>query len=114
MLCSNSLDTGHLNSLQNQHVFQNNVLLKLYNKPSSPSVFRELVENNSNVFGEETDGKDTEDPQPQVARNDDLGEIYCDGIGDIPFDCVPSRYSLELQDNSIEIFSSNPPRLAKL
>ncbi|KAI4351602.1 hypothetical protein L6164_005946 [Bauhinia variegata] len=108
-LRSNSFNTEYLNSPQKQDIFQTRASLN--KKSSSPSalgillrssVFRELVEKNTNVSGEETDVEDVKDPQPQVAGDDDLGGIYYDGIDDIPFVCDPNIYSLELQDNSTQ------------
>ncbi|KAK7295333.1 hypothetical protein RJT34_18239 [Clitoria ternatea] len=64
------------------------------NKSTSPtalglllrsSLFRELVEKNSNVTGDETDGEViTKDQQQQIASDDDyFGGIFYDSIGDI-------------------------------
>ncbi|KAG4925784.1 Ethylene-responsive transcription factor WRI1 [Glycine soja] len=80
------------------------------NKSSSPtalglllrsSLFRELVEKNSNVSGEEADGEVTKDQQPQLASDDDLDGIFFDSFGDIPFVCDPTRYNLELQERDL-------------
>ncbi|XP_020213489.1 AP2-like ethylene-responsive transcription factor At1g16060 [Cajanus cajan] len=80
------------------------------NKSSSPtalslllrsSLFRELVEKNSIVSGDEGDGEVTKDQQPQIASDDELGGIFYDNIGDIPFVCDPNRYNLELQERDL-------------
>ena len=80
------------------------------NKSSSPtalglllrsSLFRELVEKNSNVSGEEDDGEATKDQQTQIATDDDLGGIFFDSFSDIPFVCDPNRYDLELQERDL-------------
>ncbi|KAG5013900.1 hypothetical protein JHK86_026161 [Glycine max] len=80
------------------------------NKSSSPtalglllrsSLFRELVEKNSNVSGEEADGEATKDQQTQIATDDDLGGIFFDSFSDIPFVCDPNRYDLELQERDL-------------
>jgi len=65
------------------------------------SLFRELVEKNSNVSGDEADGEVGKGEQPQMASDDDLGGIFFDSIGDIPFVCDPSRYNLELQERDL-------------
>ncbi|KAG4937392.1 hypothetical protein JHK85_052311 [Glycine max] len=80
------------------------------NKSSSPtalglllrsSLFRELVEKNSNVSGEEADGEVTKDQQPQIASDDDLDGIFFNSFGDIPFVCDSTRYNLEFQEREL-------------
>lgn len=61
------------------------------------SIFRELVEKNSNVSEDETDG-DEKKNQHDVGCEDDFGGIFYDGIGDIPFICSSNRQSIELQE----------------
>ncbi|BAT83396.1 hypothetical protein VIGAN_04053700 [Vigna angularis var. angularis] len=66
------------------------------------SLFRELVEKNSNVSGDEADdGEVRKSEQPQIASDDDLGGIFFDSIGDIPFVCDLNRYNLELQERDL-------------
>jgi len=66
------------------------------------SLFRELVKKNSSVSGDEADdGEVTKGEQPQIGSDDDLGGIFFDSIGDIPFVCDPNRYNLELQERDL-------------
>ncbi|XP_014496860.1 AP2-like ethylene-responsive transcription factor At1g16060 [Vigna radiata var. radiata] len=104
-----SLDS--LNSPVGQENFGNKPYPFSSSKSSSPtalglllrsSLFRELVEKNSNVSGDEADdGEVTKSEQPQIASDDDLGGIFFDSIGDIPFVCDPNRYNLELQERDL-------------
>ncbi|XP_027351406.1 AP2-like ethylene-responsive transcription factor At1g16060 [Abrus precatorius] len=102
-----------INSPVKQENFGNNAYQFSSNKSSSPtalglllrsSLFRELVEKNSNVggvSGDEADGEVTKDQQAQLASDDDLGGIFYDSIGDIPFVCDPNRYNLELEERDL-------------
>lgn len=105
--------SDYLNSPQKQQVFNTKNPLSTCNKSSSTptalglllrsSIFRELVEKNSNTSAEEdeTDGGDDHQPksQPQVGSEDDeYGGILYDGINDIPFVCSSNRDSIELQE----------------
>ncbi|TKY65214.1 Ethylene-responsive transcription factor WRI1 [Spatholobus suberectus] len=103
-----SLDS--LDSPVKQENFGNKTYQFSSNKSSSPtalglllrsSLFRELVEKNSNVSVDEADGEVTKDQQPQIASDDELGGIFYDSIGDIPFVCDPNRYNLELQERDL-------------
>ncbi|CAL2244623.1 unnamed protein product [Prunus armeniaca] len=53
------------------------------------SIFRELVQKNSNFSEDEsTDGEETKDqPQAGLGSDDEFGGIFYDGIGDNPFAC---------------------------
>ncbi|CAL9003318.1 unnamed protein product [Prunus brigantina] len=79
-----------------QEVIGSSIPLNTGSKSSSPttlglilqsSIFRELVQKNSNFSEDEsTDGEETKD-QPQVGSDDEFGGIFYDGIGDNPFAC---------------------------
>ena len=109
-LHSSSFNPENLNSPEKQEVFVNKTYRFWSNKSSSPtalglllrsSLFRELVEKNSNVSGDETDEEVTKDQQQHIARDDELGGIFNDGNGNIPFVCDPNRYNLQLQDRDL-------------
>ncbi|KAK4393076.1 Ethylene-responsive transcription factor WRI1 [Sesamum angolense] len=68
------------------------------------SVFRELVEKNSNVSEEETDGENNRN-LIRVGSEDEYGGLFCDGSEDIPF-AVSSGHSIELQEH--HHFDYNP------
>ncbi|XP_060672498.1 AP2-like ethylene-responsive transcription factor At2g41710 [Ziziphus jujuba] len=105
----------YLNSPQNQQVFETKLPLNTSNKSSSSptalgillrsSIFRELVQKNSNISEEEdTDGGDDQQlkSQPQVGSDDDkYGGMFCDGISDIPFVCSSNEESVELQEREL-------------
>ncbi|KAL0350925.1 UNVERIFIED_CONTAM: AP2-like ethylene-responsive transcription factor [Sesamum radiatum] len=69
------------------------------------SVFRELVEKNSNVSEEETDGENNRN-LIQVGSEDEYGGLFCDGSEDIPFAVSSSGHSIELQEH--HHFDYNP------
>ncbi|XP_028104692.1 AP2-like ethylene-responsive transcription factor At1g79700 [Camellia sinensis] len=82
-----------LNFPQKQEVIERKFPVSKYAESSSPtalglllrsSVFKELVEKNSNVFEDEIDGEDTKH-QLQMGRDDEYARILYDGNGDIPF-----------------------------
>ncbi|KAF7819679.1 AP2-like ethylene-responsive transcription factor [Senna tora] len=107
-LQSNSL-TDYLNSPRLQDAFESKNPLISGNKSSSPSalglllrssIFRELVKKNSNMSADETDGEDTKDQQ--LAGDGELGGIFYEGIGDVPYVCDPNRYTLELQERDFQ------------
>lgn len=56
------------------------------------SIFRELMEKNSNVSADETDGEEPKN-QPQGGCSDDdyYGGFFFDGISDMPFVCGSNR-----------------------
>lgn len=108
--------SDYLNSSQKQQVFDAKVPLSACTKSSSSptalglllrsSIFRELVEKNSNISAEEdeTDVVDDRQPknQPQVGSEDDeYSGIFYDGINDIPFVCSSNRDSIELQEREL-------------
>lgn len=107
----NSLFSPHyLNSPEKQQVLGNRTYQFSSNKSSSPtalglllrsSFFRELLEKNSSVCEDETDGDVTKEQQKQTASDDELGEIFYDGIGNIPFNFDPNRCNLELQERDL-------------
>jgi len=95
-LHNTTYNSDYLNSAQKYEVFDNKTYQMSSTKScSSPTalgllfrstIFRELVQKNSNMSGDETDGEDTKDKQPRTAASDDeLDGIFCDGIGDTPF-----------------------------
>ncbi|XP_061375900.1 AP2-like ethylene-responsive transcription factor At1g79700 [Gastrolobium bilobum] len=102
----------YLDSLEKEELLGNKTYQFSSNKSSSPtalgillrsSLFRELVEKNSNVSGDETDdGEVTKHQQQKIASDDELGGMFYDGIGDIPFVCDPDRYNLELQERALQ------------
>ncbi|KAJ1443709.1 DNA-binding domain superfamily [Sesbania bispinosa] len=100
----------YLHFPEKQEVFGNKTYQFSSNKSSSPtalglllrsSLFRELVEKNSNVSEDETDGEVTKEQNQQIASDDELGGIFYHGIGDIPFVSDPNRYNLELQERDL-------------
>ena len=109
-LHNSSFNPEHLNFPEKQEVFENKTyrfwaishLLPLHLAFSSAlSQLRELDEKNSNVSGDETDEEVTKDQQQHIARDDELGGIFNDGNGNIPFVCDPNRYNLQLQDRDL-------------
>ncbi|MED6192073.1 hypothetical protein PIB30_006570 [Stylosanthes scabra] len=93
-LAIHPFSSDYLNCPQNHEIFENTTFQFSSNKSSSPtalglllrsSIFRELVEKNLNMSGDETDGEDTKDQQPQITCDDELGGIFYDGITDIPY-----------------------------
>ncbi|XP_077247740.1 AP2-like ethylene-responsive transcription factor At1g16060 [Tasmannia lanceolata] len=85
------------------------------NKSSSPtalglllrsSIFRELVEKNSNATDNEIEGEDTQNRQ-QLGSEDEYGAMLYDGIADIPFVCTSNGEAvpdLELHEESASSF----------
>ena len=109
-LHNSSCSPVHLNSPEKQEVFDNKTYRFWSNKSSSPtalglllrsSLFRELVEKNSNVSGDETDEEVTKDQHQHIASDDELGGIFYDGTGDIPFVYDPNRCNLEMQERDL-------------
>lgn len=95
-LHSSTYNSDYLNSPQKYAVFEDKAYQISSTKSSSSptalgllfrsTIFRDLVEKNLNISGDETNGEDTKGQQQQTASDDDeLDEIFCDGIGDIPF-----------------------------
>uniref|UniRef100_A0A2C9UVG6 AP2/ERF domain-containing protein n=1 Tax=Manihot esculenta TaxID=3983 RepID=A0A2C9UVG6_MANES len=100
-LNTTQFSSDYLNSPLKQEVFQSN-------KASSPtalslllrsSIFRELVEKNSNVSEYENDGEETKN-QPQMGSEDEFAGLFYDGIGDIPF-AYSNKESLNLQEKDL-------------
>ncbi|KAL5564594.1 hypothetical protein UlMin_027758 [Ulmus minor] len=66
------------------------------------SIFRELVEKNTNVLEKETNTEEIKNQGLQVSREDDeYGRLFFEGIGDIPFVCSSNRESIELQEKEL-------------
>lgn len=60
------------------------------------SIFRELVEKNSNVSEDETDGDEPKNQlQGGCSDDDEYGGFFFDGISDIPFVCGSNRSDKE-------------------
>nr|QNI23753.1 AP2/ERF transcription factor [Camptotheca acuminata] len=104
---SSSFMVDELNSPQKQEVLERKFPVTSCNKSSSPSalglllrssIFRELVEKNSNVSEDDNDGEDTKN-ELQMGSDDEytgMG-IFYDGIGDIPFVLSSNNHGIELQ-----------------
>ncbi|KAM1058794.1 hypothetical protein TB2_023192 [Malus domestica] len=93
---TNPFASDYLNSPRKQEVTRSSTNLNAGSKSSSPtalglllqsSIFRELVQKNSNFS--EDDSTDGEEPknQPQAGSDDEYGGIFYEGTGDNPFDC---------------------------
>jgi hypothetical protein len=65
------------------------------------SVFKELVEKNSNLSEDDSDGEEPKIFQAQIGNDDDFGGIFYDGIGDIPFVCTSTGDGIELQEREL-------------
>ncbi|MED6144749.1 hypothetical protein PIB30_018422 [Stylosanthes scabra] len=101
----------HLNYPENHEVFDNKMYRFSSSKSSSPtalgllfrsSLFRELVEKNSNnACGDELDEEVTKDQQQNIGSDDELGGILCDGSDSISFFYDPYKYGLELQESDV-------------
>ncbi|CAK7323055.1 unnamed protein product [Dovyalis caffra] len=107
----NQFTADYLNSPPKLDVFQNHMFVDSSNKTSSPtalglllrsSVFRELVEKNSNVCEEETDDGNGIKNQPMAGSEDEYGGIFYDGIGDIPFVYSPNKDSTGLEERELQ------------
>ncbi|KAA8548009.1 hypothetical protein F0562_004438 [Nyssa sinensis] len=94
-----------LNSPQKQEVRERKFPVTSCKKSSSPSalglllkssIFRELVEKNSNVGEDENDGEDAK-TQLQMGSDDEYMGIFYDGIGDIPFVLSSNSHGFEFQ-----------------
>ncbi|XP_012082982.1 AP2-like ethylene-responsive transcription factor At1g16060 [Jatropha curcas] len=100
-----------LNSPKRPEVFQNKISSSPYQKTSSPtalslllrsSIFRELVEKNSNVSGDENDGEEGKN-QPQIGGDDEFSGIFYEGIGEIPtFAYSSDKDGLDLQERELQ------------
>ncbi|KAL3813350.1 hypothetical protein ACJIZ3_014618 [Penstemon smallii] len=60
------------------------------------SIFKELVEKNSHVIEEDSNGVNTINTR-QMGSNDEYGGIFCDGREDISFVMSPNGQNIELQ-----------------
>lgn len=101
-LDNNFFNKDYIKSSQNQEISSS--------KSSSPtalglllrsSVFRELVEKNLNMFGDEADEEDTKDQQAHISCDDELSSIFYDSIDDIPFVNDPKSYNFVRELHSI-------------
>ena len=115
-----SFTTDYLNSPQKkEEVFESKTPVNSYNKSSSPtalglllrsSIFRELVEKNSNVSEDESTDADDEPTNQQAGSDDEFGglfydgtnkhhlPLFYDGIGEFPFICSSGKDGIELQE----------------
>ncbi|XP_030948026.1 AP2-like ethylene-responsive transcription factor At1g79700 [Quercus lobata] len=109
-LHTNPLVTGYLKSPEKHDIFESKIPVSSINKSSSPtalgrllrsSVFKELVEKNSNISEDDTDGEEPNN-QAQMGSDDDFFGIFYDGIGDIPFVCNSNEDSIELQERGLD------------
>ncbi|AES77335.1 AP2 domain transcription factor [Medicago truncatula] len=101
-----------LNSTEKQESsFENKNYHFLSNKSTSPtalslllrsSLFRELLEKNSNVSEDEVT---KEQQQQQITSDDELGGIFYDGIDNISFDFDPNSCNIELQERDLHSIS---------
>lgn len=91
--------------------FENKNYHFLSNKSNSPtalslllrsSLFRELLEKNSNVSEDEVT---KEQQQQQITSDDELRGIFYDGIDNISFDFDPNRCNIELQERDLHSIS---------
>lgn len=93
-LHNSTYNPNYVNSPQKYEVFDNNISsTKSSSSPTAlgllfrSTIFRELVEKNSNISRDETEGEDIKDQQPQAASgvNDELDGIFYDGTGLSPY-----------------------------
>ncbi|KAL5554829.1 hypothetical protein UlMin_042230 [Ulmus minor] len=109
---SSFMASDYSNSSPKQEVFQSKTPMSITSsKSSSPStlglplrssIFRELVEKNSNVLEEETDEEEIKNQGLQVGSEDDeYGRFFFEGIGDVPFVCSSNKESIELQKKEL-------------
>ncbi|XP_028780486.1 AP2-like ethylene-responsive transcription factor At1g16060 [Neltuma alba] len=110
VLDGNFCNSDYLKSSRKQEVLEKETAFISSNKSSSPtalglllrsSIFRELVEKNLNIFGDETDGEDTKDRQPHISGDDELSRIFYDSIDDIPFANDLKRYNFPGENHSV-------------
>lgn len=108
---TNPFASNYLNSPRKQEVSHSNIHLNTSSKSSSPtalglllqsSIFRELVQKNSNFSEDEsTDGEEQKN-QAQGGSDDEYGGVFYDGIGvNSPFVCSSNRDSIELQEREL-------------
>ncbi|KAF8012996.1 hypothetical protein BT93_I0996 [Corymbia citriodora subsp. variegata] len=65
------------------------------------SVFRELVEKNTTVSEDDTDGEEAKTQPLQGSDNEFMG-IFCDGMGDVPFIYSSDRDDVQLQERELQ------------
>ncbi|KAJ8750400.1 hypothetical protein K2173_014315 [Erythroxylum novogranatense] len=107
---SNQVTAEYFNPPQKPEILQNKISLQS-NKTSSPtalglllrsSIFKELVEKNSNVSEDsEVDGDDMK-IRPQTSSDHDYNGFFCEGINDIPFAFSSNKESIELQERELQ------------
>ncbi|WCJ20808.1 Integrase-type DNA-binding superfamily protein [Euphorbia peplus] len=98
--------SDYTDSSQKQEAFQNKVPVSPSSKASSPtalslllrsSIFRDLVEKNSNISEDENEGEEAKN-EPQVGHDDGFGGIFYDGTVDLTFPYSSNKNSLELEE----------------
>ncbi|KAI6700585.1 hypothetical protein NL676_014909 [Syzygium grande] len=65
------------------------------------SVFRELVEKNTTISDDDTDGEEAKDQPPQ-GSDDEFTGIFRDRIGDVPFICSSNRDGVQLHERELQ------------
>ncbi|KAF8010849.1 hypothetical protein BT93_J1483 [Corymbia citriodora subsp. variegata] len=107
---ANTFAADYLSSPQKPDVFETRVPLGSCNKSSSPtalglllrsSVFQELVQKNTVLSEEDTDGEETKN-QPQSGNEDEFTGIFYAGEGDFPFDCSTNQDDIGLQQRELQ------------
>ncbi|KAK3410099.1 hypothetical protein EUGRSUZ_J02131 [Eucalyptus grandis] len=107
---ANTLAADYLDSPQKPDVFEAKVPLSSRNKSSSPtalslllrsSVFQELVQKNTVLSEEDTDGEETK-IQPQLSNEDEFAGIFYAGEGNFPFDCYTGQDDIGLQQRELQ------------
>jgi hypothetical protein len=98
------LTSDYLDSPPKQEVLQSKTPLKSSSTTTTAlglllrsSIFKELVEKNSNLSEDDSDGEEPKNIQAQIGSDDDLDGIFYDGVGDIPFVCTSNGDGIELQ-----------------
>ncbi|XP_030518050.2 AP2-like ethylene-responsive transcription factor At1g16060 [Rhodamnia argentea] len=100
-----------MNITQKQDRFERKVPVSSCSKSSSAptalglllrsSVFRELVEKNTAISEDDTDGEEAK-TQPPQGSDDEFTGIFCNGMGDFPFICSSNRDDVQLQERKLQ------------
>ncbi|KAL3723246.1 hypothetical protein ACJRO7_035432 [Eucalyptus globulus] len=111
---ANPFTEDYLNNIpQKRDTFESKVPISSCSKSSSSptalgllfrsSLFRELVEKNTTVSEDDTDGEE-EKTQPPQGSDVEFTGIFCDGLGDVPFICSSDRDDEQLQERELHSF----------
>ncbi|CAI9780658.1 unnamed protein product [Fraxinus pennsylvanica] len=93
-------------NLIKQEIFEQKIQVNSCRKSSSPtavdlllrsSMFRELVQKNSNFMEDENGDRETAKNVPRAGSDDEYGEKFCDGTQDFPDVLSLDDYSIDLQ-----------------